>query len=113
MITNEWLVEAVKDLLDDHGKIDPDEIQMSPERASEIRAVVFNDNDMRSAVSMPPPEGLPGQTSVGDLIRQLNNVATRMRTGSNHRRVVINAAYALHQLVQRLDKFENPPTGKM
>jgi hypothetical protein len=113
MVTNEWLVEAVKELLDDHGKVDPDEIQMSPERSAEIRAVIYGDDDMRAAVSMPPPADAPGQTSVGDLIRQLNNVAARMRTGSNHRRVVVNAAFALHQLVQRLDKFENPPTGKM
>ena len=102
-----WLVEVVKELLDDHGRF-LEETTMSAERYDEIRGVVFSDP---STLPSPPPKGAEGVMSVGEIISRCNDAMSKMGKGNPHRFLLYTAASALHQLVQRLDKFERPAVG--
>lgn len=105
---SEWAVEALKELLDDHGRF-PEEVSMSPERFDEIRGAVYNDPKLLPG---PPLKGAPGQISIGEIIHRCNDAAQKMGKNNPHAYLMYTCADALNQLVRRLDRFENPATGR-
>lgn len=46
--------------------------------------------------------------SVTDLIKMANEAASKMSTGNQNKWILLNLGYALKQLVDRLEKYENP-----
>lgn len=108
-ISNEWLVEACKELLDDHGRF-PEEVAMTPDRYDEIKGVLFSDPDL---LPKAPPEGEPGTVGTSDIIRMCNEAGARMSVTNPHRHLIWLCATAIRQLVDRLEVFENPASGRM
>lgn len=106
-VDSKWAVEALKELLDDHGRF-PEEVAMTPERFDEIRGVVYQDPKLLPG---PPPKGAPGQLSVGEIIHRCNDAAQKMGRTNLHAYLLLTCADALNQLVRRLDRFENPAAG--
>lgn len=49
-----------------------------------------------------------GKVSISDLINQCNAAAAKMGTSNDHKLLLMNCAYAMRQLVDRLHKFEHP-----
>lgn len=63
--------------------------------------------DRLSRPSRTPRAGMV-QLSVSDLIRGCNDAMQKMGNGNPHKILIFNCAAALRQLVDRLDKLENP-----
>lgn len=105
---SEWAIEALKELLDDHGKY-PEDVTMTADRFDEIRGAVYQDPKLLPG---PPPAGAPGQISIGEIVRRCNDAGHRMGRTNPHAYLMFTCADALNQLVRRLDRFENPATGR-
>lgn len=97
-----WVEEALKDLIDDHGR-HPEETAMSEKRYLEIKGVVYDDDTMLVSA---PPSGSPDTLSVSDIIMRCNAACRTMGRTNPHRFLLFTCASALRQLVDRLEKFE-------
>lgn len=66
--------------------------------------------DENKEVQLPDP-GAELQTaiSVNDLISMCNKAARQINTKKSNRLLLLNCGYAIRQLAQRLDAYENPP----
>jgi len=53
------------------------------------------------------------QVSVTDLIHALNDAASKMSSGNYHKLLMVNAAWALKQLVDRLYVLEGAPKDQV
>lgn len=49
----------------------------------------------------------PQVTTVSDIITRCNEAADKMGNGNPNKRVILDAAFCIRQLVDRLDKFDS------
>lgn len=54
-----------------------------------------------------PKVETPKKVSISDLIVQCNDAAGKMGMGNPHRQLVLDCAFAMRQLVDRLGRFED------
>lgn len=64
--------------------------------------ILYIDKDK---VNKPKVEA-PKRVSISDLITSCNDTADKMGMGNPNRQLVLNCAFALRQLVDRLGRFE-------
>lgn len=64
--------------------------------------VVGIESGSRKAAPVPEPQ----IRTAGDVIRDCNDAASKMGNGNPHKNLVLEAAWTIHSLVQRLQKYD-------